>query len=108
MDAWHAPIQVQLERTNVKCVVRFQRNCYCGFQLFALLLLMPHPLPAQKMKPTGISAKWAKDVDIANRLPKYPLPQMVRSQWPNLNGIWQVRSGTAEDLVPIGEELRGR
>src|ERR1044072_6043230 len=31
---------------------------------------------------------WAKDVSPANPLPEYPPPQMVRSEWQNLNGLW--------------------
>ena len=41
-------------------------------------------------KPVGdkIKTPWAEKVDPANVLPEYPRPQMVRSQWVNLNGLW--------------------
>jgi len=32
--------------------------------------------------------RWAKDVSAENALPEYPRPQMVRTEWLNLNGLW--------------------
>jgi len=32
--------------------------------------------------------RWAKDVSAENALPEYPRPQMVRTDWLNLNGLW--------------------
>jgi len=41
-------------------------------------------------KPVGgnIMTRWADDIDPHNVLPEYPRPQMVRSDWLNLNGLW--------------------
>jgi hypothetical protein len=72
----------------------FHWTVSCALALVALLVLA-HSTAAQQMKPVTIATKWAKDVDPLNPLPEYPRPQMVRSQWLNLNGVWQVRSGTA-------------
>ena len=36
----------------------------------------------------GLKTRWAAEVDPANPLPEYPRPQMVRSDWMNLNGLW--------------------
>lgn len=33
--------------------------------------------------------RWAQDVSPENVWPEYPRPQMVRSVWTNLNGLWQ-------------------
>jgi beta-galactosidase/beta-glucuronidase len=42
-----------------------------------------------KIVPGHITTQWAADVDPANTLPEYPRPQMQRSEWKNLNGLWQ-------------------
>jgi PA14 domain-containing protein/chitobiase/beta-hexosaminidase-like protein/glycosyl hydrolase family 2 len=50
--------------------------------------------------------RWAADVDPARVLPEYPRPQMVRSRWENLNGLWQfavVSDSTAP--LPFGRDL---
>jgi hypothetical protein len=50
--------------------------------------------------------RWAKDVTPQNALPEYPRPQMVRQEWLNLNGLWQLDlKAKAEDAVPTGKEL---
>ncbi|KRT15924.1 glycosyl transferase family 2 [Pedobacter ginsenosidimutans] len=41
---------------------------------------------AQKQVP--IQSRWAKDVSPENALREYPRPQLVRSNWTNLNGMW--------------------
>ncbi len=42
-------------------------------------------------QPVGdkIKTPWAADVSFNNTLPEYPRPQMKRSSWKNLNGLWQ-------------------
>jgi Glycosyl hydrolases family 2, sugar binding domain/Glycosyl hydrolases family 2, TIM barrel domain/Glycosyl hydrolases family 2 len=45
-----------------------------------------------------IMTRWAAEVRPDNALPDYPRPQMVRSEWLNLNGLWEyaiVPAGTA-------------
>src|SRR3954463_14680086 len=36
-----------------------------------------------------ISSPWADSVNPSKVLPEYPRPQLVRSNWTNLNGLWQ-------------------
>ena len=36
-----------------------------------------------------ITSPWADSVNPNNVLPEYPRPQMQRSEWQNLNGLWQ-------------------
>ncbi len=40
--------------------------------------------------------RWAKEVSPANALPEYPRPTMVRTEWRNLNGLWEY-AVTAKD-----------
>lgn len=52
-----------------------------------------------EMQPVAIQTPWAKLVNTNNPLPDYPRPQLVRSQWQNLNGLWQYAiTGGTEDL----------
>jgi hypothetical protein len=37
-----------------------------------------------------LKTRWAKDVSPANAHPEYPRPQMVREEWLNLNGLWDL------------------
>ncbi|GAA4093947.1 glycoside hydrolase family 2 TIM barrel-domain containing protein [Mucilaginibacter panaciglaebae] len=47
-------------------------------------------------------SKFANDVDPNSVLPEYPRPQMVRSKWINLNGLWQYQPGSAGENLPTG------
>jgi beta-galactosidase/beta-glucuronidase len=55
-----------------------------------LLALFLSCLVHAQWKPQGdkIKTKWASQVDPAKTLPEYPRPIMERSQWKNLNGLW--------------------
>lgn len=47
--------------------------------------------------------RWAKDVRPDRVLPEYPRPQFERSQWMNLNGLWQYQPGKDNEEVPSGK-----
>ena len=51
------------------------------------LLSTAHAAPWQ---PAGnfLPTRWSKDVSPANALPDYPRPQMTRTRWQSLNGLW--------------------
>ena len=57
---------------------------------FALALLFSATLNGQQWKVAGdhIQTKWAEQVNPQNPLPEYPRPILVRSEWQNLNGLW--------------------
>ena len=49
-----------------------------------------------------IITPWAEKVNPAAPLPEYPRPQMIRSAWTNLNGLWQyaIVPATQKENVP--------
>lgn len=55
------------------------------------LLFLSANLLSQEWTPkrNRILTPWAEKVDPAQTLQEYPRPQMVRSKWMNLNGLWQ-------------------
>ncbi len=57
------------------------------------------------MKQAPLMTAWSALVDTNNPLPEYPRPQLVRSNWLNLNGLWQFQSGATNDPVPTGQTL---
>ncbi|HEX5071306.1 MAG TPA: glycoside hydrolase family 2 TIM barrel-domain containing protein, partial [Vicinamibacterales bacterium] len=53
--------------------------------------------------------RWAKDVTPDRVLPDYPRPQMVRSQWLNLNGLWDYAIvDRRSDVVPASGMFDGK
>lgn len=58
-------------------------------------------------KISPIKTQWANDVDTNHPLPEYPRPQMTRTDWLNLNGQWEYKSGAVTDTVPINQTLPG-
>jgi beta-galactosidase/beta-glucuronidase len=66
--------------------------------------------PSVEWKPVGgkIMTTWGEGLDPANVHPEYPRPQLVRSEWVNLNGFWQLTvadRGTGENPVYSGQIL---
>ena len=64
----------------------------------AVLLLFSTATSAQ-WKPAGdkLKTKWAETIDINNVLPEYPRPIMERTEWSNLNGLWEYA------ILPLGQ-----
>ncbi len=60
-----------------------------------LTLLIASPALSADWKPAEgpLKTRWAKDVDPARVLPEYPRPQLVRTDWMNLNGVWEFAPG---------------
>src|SRR6516225_1529184 len=74
--------------------------CLC---IFALMLVIN--AGAWQMKQGPLMTRWSALVDTNNPLPEYPRPQLVRTNWLNLNGIWQFQPGATNDPVPTGQTL---
>jgi hypothetical protein len=68
-------------------------------------LVCPSLSRAWQVKQGPLMTDWAQLVDTNNPLPEYPRPQMVRTNWLNLNGIWQFQAGTSSDPVPTNQTL---
>ena len=65
--------------------------------------LLPQTLLAWSPKQAPIMTRWAKDVDPDKTLPDYPRPQMVRADWLNLNGVWELKRGAEGDALPASD-----
>ncbi|PZG39776.1 hypothetical protein C1I98_23235 [Spongiactinospora gelatinilytica] len=55
-----------------------------------------------------IRTRWAKDVDRYDPLPEYPRPQLARSSWRSLNGVWQFAAAGPGEAPPFGRDLAER
>src|SRR5262249_4776038 len=60
--------------------------------LVAICFILTASCEESKWQPAAgpLKTRWAKDVSPANVLPEYPRPQMVRKEWMNLNGLWDL------------------
>ena len=51
-----------------------------------------------------MKTRWAEQVSPENALPEYPRPLMVRSEWKNLNGLWQYAITLKGGKAPVKYE----
>jgi Glycosyl hydrolases family 2, sugar binding domain/Glycosyl hydrolases family 2/Glycosyl hydrolases family 2, TIM barrel domain len=60
--------------------------------LIAAAFLLGCGLIAADWQPAAgpLKTRWAADVSPRNTLPEYPRPQLVRKDWMNLNGLWDL------------------
>lgn len=77
---------------------------------FALLFALLFVQTFAQWKPAGdkIKTLWAEKIDVKNVLPEYPRPILERSDWQNLNGLWDysiLKAGTAEPTSFSGQIL---
>ena len=76
-----------------------------SFAVILALSAWPAPAADWKVADGPLLTRWAKDVRPDNALPDYPRPQLVRSEWQNLNGLWQLGFGKVGDAPPVGKAL---
>ncbi|MGV0795070.1 glycoside hydrolase family 2 protein [Mycolicibacterium sp. XJ1819] len=76
------------------------------FVTVGLVLLAPvmtdvpaHAASTWSAKEPVLSTPWTHEVGPANALPEYPRPQMARSRWQNLNGVWDYAGRPAADVT---------
>ena len=77
--------------------------------LFVLICLSA-TLSSAQWKPAGdrIKTPWAEKIDVQNVWAEYPRPIMERTDWQNLNGLWDyaiLKAGAAEPLKFDGSIL---
>ena len=67
------------------------------------LLLVGGALSAQvrpwKKQTIPVSTPWFEDISPENVWPEYPRPQLERTEWMNLNGIWKLKQDTKGELT---------
>ena len=94
--------------------MKARRNKQSTFELnfliaamFSLPLIIPAAAADWQPAAGPLKTRWAKDVSPEHALPEYPRPQMVRKDWQNLNGLWDLKLGDgteAKILVPFAVE----
>lgn len=87
---------------------------YSTISITIFLSILFVQVRAEDWKPAvgPLSTRWTKLVSAINALPEYPRPQMVREEWLNLNGLWDIQfvDGTASRILvpyPIESALSG-
>jgi hypothetical protein len=73
----------------------------------AVTFLLLSSARAADWKPADgpLMTRWAKDVTPDKVHPEYPRPQLVRDEWLNLNGLWQLAFAKEGEAVPAGKNL---
>jgi hypothetical protein len=82
------------------------------FSLFASLVAANNSKPPSNstgyaVKTPPLTTPWTYEVG-TNPWPEYPRPQLQRSEWLNLNGIWTYQNASSLDAVnnpPFGQTL---
>jgi hypothetical protein len=56
-------------------------------------------------KAPPLTTPWTSQVSPTNALPDYPRPQLVRTDWQNLNGVWEFTGASGITNPPVGQTL---
>jgi len=85
-----------------------------GFALLGVSMMVNAPanaVSAWHPKTPPVSTPWTDLVGPDNALPQYPRPQMARTSWMNLNGLWNYTGRSGQDTLtapPPATEYRER
>ena len=63
------------------------------------------PAAAFAPKTPPLVTPWTGQVSTTNPLPEYPRPQLTRSEWQSLNGVWQFAAAPNSDTPPVNTTL---
>ncbi|MBL7257391.1 AbfB domain-containing protein [Paractinoplanes lichenicola] len=63
------------------------------------------PAAAFVPKTPPLTTPWTNQVSTTNPLPEYPRPQLTRTDWQSLNGIWQFAGASNINTPPTGQTL---
>ena len=63
---------------------------------------------AAPARPSPLTTPWTNQALAGVPLPEYPRPQMIRADWLNLNGEWQLRQSATNDAPVFGQALPDR
>jgi Glycosyl hydrolases family 2, sugar binding domain/Glycosyl hydrolases family 2/Glycosyl hydrolases family 2, TIM barrel domain len=94
--------------------VWISRFAAVGFALLAVIMAGNAPanaVVAWQPKTPPLSTPWTHLVGPNNALPEYPRPQMTRTRWMNLNGVWDYTGRSERDALaapPSANEYRER
>ena len=86
-----------------KAIKRFLNIC-AGVFVLGIVLSMQRcsPGPEDWQPAEGpLQTRWTHQVSPENVLPEYPRPQMVRPDWLNLNGLWELAITTKGAERPV-------
>ncbi len=90
----------------VSIVAAPARQISTGNAYQVYLPLVSYVLPPWQPKTPPLSTPWTAQVSPTHVLPEYPRPQLVRERWLNLNGEWRFESAAADQLPPVGRNLK--
>jgi hypothetical protein len=76
--------------------------------LVSAVALPPASADGWQPKTPPLTTPWTHEVGPDNALPDYPRPQLTRTRWQNLNGVWQFAGATAGEQPPVGKDLGER
>ncbi len=85
--------------------MKMQNYMYKFLIFVSTLTIFPVTVSAQnpnwKIAGDKILSPWAEKVNPAAPLPEYPRPQLVRSEWKNLNGLWDYSVTSVTTTKPL-------